>query len=71
VSESAEKMRSVGDKIATDIIPGVGFILVVWEPERGGLGNYVSNVAKKAEIIAALEEVLEKMKHFGGNGKFG
>lgn len=59
---AADKMRSVGEKIATEVIPGVGFILIVFQHGETGKANYVSNFADKEEIEAAMEEVLEKIK---------
>lgn len=58
---SAAKMRNIGEKVM-EIIPGVGFILIVCDANSPGYSNYVSSLASKPEIVATIEELLEKIK---------
>jgi hypothetical protein len=56
----AEAMRQLGRKIK-DMIPGLGFALIVFEFHKPGLSNYLSN-ARREDMIKALEETLARWK---------
>lgn len=60
-----EEMRQLGRKIQTEI-PGLGFAIVVFEPNHPGMANYLSN-AQRSDMIKALEETVKRLK---GNTDF-
>lgn len=56
----AEAMRKLGRRIKKEI-PGLGFMLVVFEFHEPGMANYISNGQRK-DMIRAMEETAARLK---------
>lgn len=56
-----ERMRDVANKLANDI-PGLGFALFVYEKNKPGITNYVSN-SRREDMILALRETLKRFEN--------
>lgn len=50
----AAKMREIADKIRKEI-PGLGFTLFVFELQRPGIANYISNAERKSMLMGLKE----------------
>jgi len=57
-----EGMRQLGRKIKSEI-PGLGFCLLVFEMDKPGIANYISN-GHREDMLKALQETLDRL-----NGK--
>lgn len=55
-----EQMRQLAKKISKEI-PGLGFALLVFEFNKPGISNYVSN-AQREDMIKSMEETLKRWK---------
>jgi len=53
-------MRKLGDVIKKTI-PGLGFAIIVFEFNKPGLANYISN-ANREDMIKSLEETIARLK---------
>jgi len=56
----AEAMRKIGRRIEKEI-PGLGFMLIVFEFHEPGMANYLSN-ALRHDMIKAMEETVARLK---------
>ncbi len=57
-----EGMRQLA-RIIKNEIPGLGFCLLVFEFEKPGISNYISN-AQRPDMLKAIQETLDRL-----NGK--
>lgn len=57
----AKKMREIAQKVASELPKTQGFCLLVFEFDRPGLANYISN-ADRASMIEGLEETVRRLK---------
>lgn len=54
------EMRQLAKKISKEI-PGLGFALLIFEFNKPGMSNYISN-AQREDMIKAMEETLKRWK---------
>lgn len=57
---SAQLMRKALKKV-TELIPGYCITLLVWEFNKPGLANYVSN-GDRSDMIKALRETADRLE---------
>lgn len=57
-TETREIMQAFAQTIA-EVLPGYGFILMIFEFNSNGRANYVSN-ADRAEVLKMMEEFKER-----------
>jgi hypothetical protein len=60
INVDARKMREVANIIQKEV-PGMGFVLLVFNFNEPGISNYISN-GKRSTMIKALEESVIKLK---------
>lgn len=61
LEKEQEYMRLLAKNISRQI-PGLGFALFVFEFDKPGMSNYISN-AQREPMIQALEETLQRFKN--------
>lgn len=54
------EMRELATKVKQQI-PGLGFALIVFEVNKPGMSNYISN-CQREDMIKALEETVLRLK---------
>jgi hypothetical protein len=62
--KTEEFMRNLGSGlqgIIDEYIPGMGFALLIFEFNKPGLSNYISN-AQRENVIGALKEAAERLE---------
>ena len=57
---SRAKMQAFGD-LLTKELPGMGWVLMVFNFEAPGIGNYISNGTRK-DMIKALREAADRLE---------
>lgn len=53
-------MRTIANKLKKEI-PGLGFALLIFEVNKPGMSNYISN-CEREDMIKALEETVARLK---------
>lgn len=55
-----QEMRDLADKVKKEI-PGLGFAILVFELNKPGISNYISN-AQRPDMIKAMKETIERLE---------
>jgi hypothetical protein len=59
-AQAEELMRIVGDGIS-EVFPGMGFTLLIFNFNAPGVSNYISN-ANRADMVKALRETADRLE---------
>ena len=53
-------LNALGHVISKEIFPGLGFMLIVFEFNKPGISNYISN-AERTDMVKALRETADRL----------